>query len=260
LELAVDTDIAHTPDPDVAPVAPVAPALGALVAPGPAAPIVELVDPVAPYVPDPLDLWDVGSGTVVLIFVMIMIDVATLILFIYVAFRLFKEGEFKHVSVMFFILLIILKQIANTVFKMHLTFELVYRHLHPTYVKPDDKFYGLYGTTVVLFMICVAVNINILFDHYIAIKEATEYRSSPNDYTTTRRFMMWGTFLLIMFMMFSGISVIRASVVPDVTANLLGKFYGIAGFTFLVLSITFFVVAILAILQMKHSFPKVYEP
>ena len=51
----------------------------------------------------------------------------------------------------------------------------------------------------------------------------------------------------------AGISEIRASAVEDVSANLLGKFYLIAGFTFLVLTATYTVIAVLTIQSIKTN-------
>lgn len=63
-----------------------------------------------------------------------------------------------------------------------------------------------------------------------------------------------------MFAFMAGMSVISATDVNkvDVTANLLGKFYGIAGFTFLVLTTTFAIIAGMTIWAVKNTYKHLY--
>ena len=129
---------------------------------------------------------------------------------------------------------------------MYFFFELVARSFNPQYIKPDQIFYGVYGSSVILFMICIAVNMNILFTYYIQIKEAGDTRdpgtgTTRSTYMALKIFVMWFTILVLLVMFSVGISIISIS---DVTAKMLGNFYTIAGFTFLVLSFAFLAIAI----------------
>jgi hypothetical protein len=72
-------------------------------------------------------------------------------------------------------------------------------------------------------------------------------------------FVGWFTVMVLVFSFCAGISCIRASSVKDVTADLLGKFYGIAGFTFLLLTTAFAIIAGLTIYEMKNKFTHIYE-
>ena len=69
----------------------------------------------------------------------------------------------------------------------------------------------------------------------------------------------WFTILVLVFTFCAGISCIRASTVNDVTADLLGKFYGIAGFTFLLLTTAFAIIAGMTILEVKNKFTHIFE-
>lgn len=51
----------------------------------------------------------------------------------------------------------------------------------------------------------------------------------------------------------------RASAVTDITANLLGKFYGIAGFTFLLLTLAFAIIGAITISAVKDTYRHLYD-
>ena len=83
---------------------------------------------------------------------------------------------------------------------------------------------------------------NILFTYYIKIKEASTSSIHPNliGFNTSKMFVMWFTILLLVVMFFTGIFIISSN---DIDSNLIGKFYVIGGFTFLILSIGFLVIS-----------------
>lgn len=56
------------------------------------------------------------------------------------------------------------------VFKGYLSYEIIDRMNHPSYTKPDQAFYGLWGFTTSLFMVCIAVNCNVLYLYYTKVK------------------------------------------------------------------------------------------
>ena len=68
----------------------------------------------------------------------------------------------------------------------------------------------------------------------------------------------WFTGFVLLFAFCAGVSVLKASSVNDVSADLLGKFYGIAGFTFLLLTTMFAIIAGMAIFEMKNKFKHIY--
>lgn len=117
---------------------------------------------------------NMGSGIAIYLFILLIVDITLCCLLAYVAFKLIKENKCINPLISIFAALLLIKQIFNTIFKIYLCFECVARAANPTYTKPDSAFYGLYGTSVVLFMIIIAVNMNIQFNYYITMKEYTE--------------------------------------------------------------------------------------
>jgi len=177
-----------------------------------------------------------------------------------IAYRLLKDNLKVGLVVSLFSILY-LKQIFNVIFKIYLSYELIDRMSHPSYTKPDRAFYGLYGFTASLFMVCIGINLNVLYLYYTKVKQAGDL-SDPNDsnpYKVSKMILGWFTLFVLTFAFASGISVIRASEVNDVTANLLGKFYGIAGFTFLILTTAFTVVAGMTIYEIKNKYKHIWH-
>jgi len=97
-------------------------------------------------------------------------------------------------------------------------------------------------------MMCIATNINIMFEHYIKIREASEYTDSEgSSYTMWRYFLLWGTVILMIWVFAAGSSEIQASKAEDVDAHLLSKFYTITGIAFFILSVGFFIILMMTI-------------
>ena len=80
---------------------------------------------------------EIGSGLGIFAFLLILLDLATMILFMYAAYKLIKMHGCRHPLITFFIILLNLKQLFNTVFKMYFCFEMVARIEHPGDQKPD---------------------------------------------------------------------------------------------------------------------------
>ena len=85
-----------------------------------------------------------------------------------VAFKIVHKV--KVFAVIVLVVILYGKQVFNMIFKIYLAYELIHRMDHPSYTKPDRAFYGLYGFTVTLFMVCLAAQVNVMYLYYTKIK------------------------------------------------------------------------------------------
>lgn len=164
---------------------------------------------------------EIGYGIIAYNLILLLVDVAMTVLIGYVAYKLLDY--IKSLVVVVFVIILYLKQIFNTIFKIYLSYELVFRMNHHENTAPDQAFYGLWGFTSTLFMICIAVNTNLLYHYYTKVKMVGEIKEGyDNDtYRMSKLLLGWFTCFLFLFSLAAGISVIKASSV-NMTPELLG--------------------------------------